>query len=121
MLQIVRYKTTETAIMGQLYLNGALVCLTLENKRTAIPCGFYKLENSISPKFGRELPLIYNDTDVKASRGIRIHCGNDSGSSAGCVLVCMSFNGEKLKESKFAENCVVALCRNNRQLCISEV
>lgn len=121
MIHIVRYKTTETAILGQLFLNGAFVCMTMENKRTGIPCGFYKIENSISPKFGRELPLIYNDTDVKASRGIRIHCGNDSSSSAGCVLVCMSFNGDKLKDSKLAETTVTALCRNNRQLCISEV
>lgn len=121
MLQLIRYKATETAILGQLLLNGALVCMTMENKRTAIPCGYYKLENSTSPKFGRELPLIYNDTDVKASRGIRFHCGNDYSSSAGCVLTCMSFNGSKLKESKLAETMVTMICRNTRQLVIAEL
>lgn len=123
MLQLVRYKMTDDSVLGKLYLNGALVCLTMENKRTAIPCGYYKLENSMSPHFKRELPLIYNDTDVKPGRGIRIHCGKDYTSSAGCVLVAMGFasNDTLLKDSKAAETTVTMLCRNNTELVISEV
>lgn len=68
MLSLIRYRQNETSIFGNLYLNGAFVCFTLENKREAIPGGIYKVENSQSPKFGRELPLLYND-EVPAKRG----------------------------------------------------
>jgi len=119
MLYLVREKATENAIVGRLELNGSFVCYTMENKKTAIPCGKYTIENSKSPKFNRELPLIYNN-DVKSSRGIRIHCGNDYSSSQGCVLVAMQVIGEKLKESKVAENMVTMLCRNNLELTICE-
>jgi hypothetical protein len=87
-LVLVRDCRTETAIMGHLLFNGTVICYTLENKAKAIPCGIYNIENSKSPKFKRELPLLYNKT-VAESRGIRIHSGNTSKSSAGCVLVGM--------------------------------
>lgn len=67
MLNLIRFKATDNAILGRIYLNGAFVCYSLENKRKAIPCGSYTVENSTSPKFKRELPLIYNK-EVSASR-----------------------------------------------------
>ena len=82
-LVLVRDCRTETAIMGHLLFNGTVVCYTLENKAKAIPCGIYNIENSKSPKFKMELPLLYNKT-VAESRGIRIHAGNTSKDSAGC-------------------------------------
>lgn len=114
MLTLVRYTRTETAILGSLYLNGAFVCYTLENADKAIPCGMYTVQNSKSPKFKRELPLIYNSTTVKASRGIRIHRGNTCKDSQGCVLVGMGRNVNKcsITESALAETMVTALCRN---------
>lgn len=123
MLSLIRYKATEDAILGKLYLNGSIVCYTLEKKSKAIGCGFYIVENSMSPNFKRELPLIYNKTDLKASRGIRIHCGNSVKDTEGCVLVGMGIDDdlEKLKESKMAENMVTALCRFQTSICISEV
>ena len=68
MLTLIRQVRTEKAVLGSLYLNGAFVCYTLENAAKVIPAGVYKVENSVSPKFKRELPLLYNDS-VKASRG----------------------------------------------------
>ena len=121
MLTLVRDIRTETAVQGRLYLNGACVCYTLENAAKAVPVGLYAVQNSKSPKFGRELPLVFSST-VKATRGIRIHRGNTAGDSAGCILVGMgrdTGNGT-LTESAVAENMVTGLCRTAAELVIVE-
>lgn len=122
MLTLVRYTRTETAVLGSLYLNGAFICYTLENAAKAIPCGIYTVQNSKSPKFKRELPLLHN-AQVPASRGIRIHVGNTAKDSQGCVLVGMTrevhlLGSSKLKESKAAETMVTMICRNESNLVI---
>ena len=111
----------EGGIYGCLYLNGQHICDTLENRGKAIPEGVYVLKNSQSPKFKRELPLISNKA-VPASHGIRIHSGNSSSDSAGCVLVGMGFNDTKklLTESKLAETMVTMICRHESRLVIVE-
>lgn len=125
MFTLIRDKRTEKAILGSLYLNGAFICYTLENASKAIPAGLYKVENSKSPKFKRELPLLHNAA-VPAKRGIRIHVGNTVASSSGCILVGMGRNYVKpnaepsLLESTKAETMVTMLCRNVRQLAIVE-
>jgi len=122
-LVLIRDCRTETAIMGHLLFNGTVVCYTLENKAKAIPCGVYNIENSKSPKFKRELPLLYNKT-VAESRGIRIHAGNTSKDSDGCVLVGMGREiapDGSLTESKLAETMVTMLCRTVKQMVICEV
>ena len=121
MLTLIRYIRTETAILGSLYLNGAFICYTLENAAKAIPAGLYNVQNSKSPKFKRELPLIYNG-NVPASRGIRIHVGNTVASSSGCVLVGMGRSTEdfSVTESTNAEIMVTMICRNEAKLVICE-
>lgn len=122
-LVLVRDCRTETSVMGHLLFNGTVICYTLENKAKAIPCGVYNIENSKSPKFKRELPLLYNKT-VAESRGIRIHAGNTSKDSAGCVLVGMGREiapDGSLTESKLAETMVTMLCRTVKQMVICEV
>ena len=121
MLTLVRYTRTETAVLGSLYLNGAFICYTLENAAKAVPCGLYRVKNSRSPKFKRELPLIWN-VKVPASRGIRIHVGNTVASSSGCILVGMGRSTEdfSVTESKLAETMVTMLCRNVDRLVICE-
>ena len=119
MMVLVREKRTETAVLGRLFIGSVCIAYTLENAAKAIPGGLYSLQNSRSPKFGRELPLIYGD-NVAASRGIRIHVGNSVKDSSGCVLVGMGRNGDKLTESKPAETMITMLCRNIYQLAIVE-
>ena len=121
MFTLVRYTRTETAILGSLYLNGAFICYTLENAVKAIPAGLYSIENSKSPKFGRELPLLFSDK-VPSRRGVRIHAGNTYQDSAACVLVGMKRDDakERIDESKDAEKMVTMLCRNVRSLAIVE-
>jgi len=121
MFTLIRYTRTETAILGSLYLNGAFICYTLENAAKAIPAGLYSIENSRSPKFGRELPLLFSDK-VPSRRGVRIHAGNTYQDSAACVLVGMKRDeaNERIDESKDAEKMVTMLCRNVRSLAIVE-
>lgn len=121
MFTLVRNIRTEKAILGSLYLNGQMVCYTLENAAKAIPCGTYTVQNSRSPKFKRELPLIYNG-NVPASRGIRLHVGNTVASSSGCILVGMGRSTEdfSVTESKLAETMVTMLCRNVGKLVICD-
>ena len=119
MFVLIRDKRTETAILGRLFLGGVVIAYTLENAAKAVPCGMYKVQNSKSPKFKRELPLLYSKA-VPASRGIRIHVGNSYKDSIGCVLVGMGRNGDKLTESKPAETMVTMLCRNVKKLVITE-
>lgn len=108
-------------IFGELYLNGRFICWTLENKGKSIPCGRYLVKNSQSPKFKRELPLIYS-FKVPASRGIRVHRGNDAAKdSRGCVLVGMKCNEKQLLESSQAEVMVTMLCRADKELIITSL
>lgn len=123
MLVLIRDKRTETAVQGRLFLGSTFICFTLENAAKVIPAGLYKLSNGKSPKFKRELPLVYNDK-VPAARGIRIHVGNSAKDSNGCILVGMGQNYSKpsaepaLLESKLAETMVTMLCRNTKELAI---
>ena len=107
---LIRELMTTDYIAGRLYVGGLPVCFTLENRIKAIPYGSYKLNVCKSPKFKRELPLLYNE-QVKANRGIRIHAGNKFSDSAGCVLVGRTFEDGMLTESKITEMAVTALAR----------
>lgn len=88
--------------IGKLYVEGKYFCDTLEdtvrdiNKNgtfdcgefkikghTAIPYGEYEVKVTYSPKFKRDLPILL---DVPNFEGIRIHRGNSSADSSGCVL-----------------------------------
>jgi len=121
MLTLIRDIRTEKAILGRLFLNGQMVCHTLENASKAVPCGTYRVQNNRSPKFKRELPLIWN-AGVPAKRGIRLHVGNTVASSSGCILVGMGRSTEdfSVTESKLAETMVTMLCRNVDRLVICE-
>lgn len=121
MLTLVRFTRTETAILGSLYHNGGFICYTLENAAKAIPAGLYNVQNSQSPKFKRELPLIWN-AKVPAKRGVRIHRGNSYRDSSACVLVGMGRDIKKdlITESANAEIMVTMLCRNVGKLVICD-
>lgn len=123
MLVLIRDIRTETTVMGKLFLNGAFICYTLENSAKSIPEGEYVLENSYSPKFKRELPLIYNGTTVKPNRGVRFHRGNSYKDSSACVLCGMARDTKKLtiSESANAETMITMLCRNVTELVVTEI
>ena len=91
-LTVTRKTFTTHSTIGELTVDGAFECFTLEDpvrpKKiravTAIPAGIYGLEITFSPKFRTDLPLLL---DVPEFEGVRIHPGNSAADSAGCLLV----------------------------------
>lgn len=83
----------DTFTLGQLHVDGEFECYTLEDQerpdgekvhgRTAIPQGRYRVIVNASPRFGRPLPLLLN---VPHFEGIRIHPGNTTDDTEGCIL-----------------------------------
>lgn len=120
-LTLIRDVKGDKAIMGKLYINGAIVCCTLENAAKAIPTGVYLVQNSMSTKFKRELPLIWN-SGVSSSRGIRMHRGNTVKDSQGCILVGMGRDVKNsfITESALAETMITMLCRSVTEVIITE-
>ena len=79
--------------LGHLSIDGEPECFSLEDivrdgpkimHQTAIPAGRYRVIISYSLRFGKMLPLLL---DVPNFTGVRIHAGNFSKDSSGCVLV----------------------------------
>lgn len=121
LLTLIRDVNGDKAVMGKLYFNGGLVCYTMENAAKAIPTGLYLVQNSMSPKFKRELPIVFN-AGVSSSRGIRIHRGNTAKDSQGCILVGMGRDVKKsfITESSPAETMVTMLCRNVTEVVVTQ-
>lgn len=85
-MKLFRYKKNAKAVLGILKDDEYGTYHTLENAETVIPDGIYTVIVNHSPAFGKDLPLLISDK-VPASRGIRIHEGNYSKDSKGCILV----------------------------------
>lgn len=96
-LHLHRYAFGSAATLGDLFVDGAYFCKTLEDVdrklecdgekvhgQTAIPRGTYNVIIDWSPRFARELPHVL---DVPGFEGIRIHPGNKSADTEGCILV----------------------------------
>ena len=116
---LIREAITGDAVTGSLMVGHRKICCTLENKDRLLPEGEYKLTVSNSPTFARDLPLIHNDK-IKPNRGFRIHAGNTTKDSRGCVLVGESLiNGNKLVNSRKTEKIVTAIARNDCKLIIT--
>lgn len=85
-MKLFRYKRNSKAVLGILKDDVGGTYHTLENAETAIPDGLYAVFINHSPSFGKYLPLLISDK-IAASRGIRIHEGNYSHQSRGCILI----------------------------------
>ncbi len=110
-LSVVRGKSTDTATLGSLYIDGHFAMFTLEDVvrdlgpdgkgkipgETAIPAGNYKVVIDQSTRFNRLMPHIL---DVPFFSGVRIHAGNTASDTEGCVLVGM----QKISESQIGQS-----------------
>lgn len=90
-------------IIGDLFIDGEFFCYTLEDERradgvkvygeTAIPTGTYNVKLTKSNRFKRLMPLLI---DVPLFSGIRIHGGNTSKDTLGCILVAFNTDYKKI-------------------------
>lgn len=94
---------TDDSTIGELFIDGRFECFILEDTdrglnsdmsldeiaaikvfgKTCIPYGEYRIHNTFSNRFNKILPLLEG---VKGFAGIRIHPGNTSADTEGCLL-----------------------------------
>jgi hypothetical protein len=77
-----RGQSGNLSIPGELSIDGAHACWTLENKADAIPAGRYKVILYNSPRLGRVVPLL---NDVPGRSMIEMHWGNFASNYEGCI------------------------------------
>lgn len=102
-LTLKRIALRPTYTIGKLYIDDAYFCDTLEdtvrdtNKsgkfdngeqkikgKTAIPYGTYEIKWTYSPRFKKYTPQLMN---VPSFEGIRVHAGNTSSDTEGCLIL----------------------------------
>ena len=88
LLTLQRIGRTAGATFGQLVLGQQILAITLEDPpdegKGPIPAGTYGIELTYSARFQALLPEV---RDVPGFTGIRIHAGNTSADTTGCILV----------------------------------
>lgn len=102
-LLLTRKARNEKATIGELRINGVFECFILEDRdrlldqhntldmirkikvhgQTAIPAGRYRIIVNRSARFQKDLPLLLL---VPGYEGIRIHTGNSSKDTEGCLI-----------------------------------
>jgi hypothetical protein len=91
-LKLIRETKTNDSTIGKLYINELYHCYTLEDTErevkvqnvTAIPKGRYEVIVNFSNRFQQQMPLLLN---VPNFVGVRIHWGNYSKDTEGCILL----------------------------------
>ena len=102
-LTLKRIALRKTYTIGKLYIDDNYFCDTLEDTvrdldkdgkfdngekkikvKTAIPYGTYQIKWTYSPRFKKYTPQLMN---VPSFEGIRIHNGNSSDHTEGCLLL----------------------------------
>lgn len=113
-LTLIRLHTSSKldSIQGELYVNGVFFCHTIERLSTSIPRGRFPLAVIYSPKFHSFLPLL----SVKGRSGIRIHSGNTSADSRGCILVGKLDSNFTIIDSRVTLQLLVGMLRGNISL-----
>lgn len=134
-LELVRIANRPTYCIGKLYIDGVWFCDTIEDTdrgldnsmsvdeilkkkikgETAIPTGVYKIEITYSPKYKRMMPLILG---VKGYSGIRIHSGNTSKDTEGCLLVGKNTKVGMVTDSKNTYQRLFARLQNAKDISI---
>ena len=100
LIEVKRFEFKDTHTVGKMYVDGVYECYTLEDAvrngtkvigKTAIPIGTYKLIIDASTRFKQDMPHIL---DVPDFTGVRIHAGNTSADTDGCILLGSSWTGK---------------------------
>jgi hypothetical protein len=112
-IRVVREPTVSGTTLGCVFVNGHFFAFSLEDEvrervgipvsewklqdKTAIPTGRYRVKVTWSERFQRQLPLLL---DVPGFSGIRIHAGNTSADTSGCLLLGVRRASVQLVESR---------------------
>ena len=100
LIKVKRFEFKDTHTIGKMYVDGIYECYTLEDAvrngtkiigKTAIPIGTYKLIIDASTRFKQDMPHIL---DVPDFTGVRIHAGNTSADTDGCILLGSTWAGK---------------------------
>jgi hypothetical protein len=128
-IEVTRKKFHDTCTLGELKVDGLFFCYTLEdvdrdlmqsdtpeyikkvkvNGQTAIPYGRYEITVTYSNRFGKPLPLIMT---VPGFEGIRVHSGNKSADTEGCLLVGDVMKEDEIQDSRKAFRRLFALIQS---------
>lgn len=117
-IRVERTDCNKNCTIGELTIDGAFECYTLEDTvrekdgvpvkewkvygDTAIPRGTYNVVITLSNRFKRDLPLLES---VEGFSGIRIHPGNTTADTEGCILVGRGrTDRDRITESRAAFN-----------------
>lgn len=135
-ITLIRIANKPTYCIGKLYIDGKYFCDTIEDVdrglsdemtveeilkkkvkgETAIPTGIYPVYLTYSPKYKKQMPLIDN---VKGYSGIRIHSGNTSKDTEGCLIVGKNKEVGKVLESRKTYNALFReLVKTNSKIII---
>ena len=134
-IKLVRIAFKDTYTIGKLYVDGVYFCDTIEDKdrglddsmtvreilnkkvkgETAIPTGHYNIEITYSPKYKRMMPLLIG---VKGYSGIRIHSGNTSKDTEGCLLVGKNTKVGMVTESRNTYQRLFAMMQGQKNITI---
>ncbi len=108
-LKLQRQVCTDISTIGSLFIDDIFECFTLEDTvrppgikipgATAISYGSYEVIVDHSNRFGRAMPHVLN---VPMFEGIRIHPGNTSSDTEGCILLGTSKSTDHIYNSKIA-------------------
>lgn len=99
-IYVTRDDCTPDRTLGTMRFEDGFVCQTLEDPvredgkvygDTAIPLGTYRVTITRSKRFNKLMPLLHN---VPNFGGIRVHCGNNTDDTSGCILVGMGRNAD---------------------------
>ena len=117
-LELKRFKATNDATLGRLYVDDVFECYTLEDEyrevkvagETRIPAGTYNLidrkyggfYNRYSVRFAPWHKGMIQLEDVPNFTDVLIHCGNTDEHTAGCILVGKGYNEESMTISQSA-------------------
>ena len=127
-LTLKRIALRPTYTIGKLYIDDVYFCDTIEDtvrdlnkngkfdngekkvhSKTAIPYGTYEIKWTYSPRFKKYTPQLMN---VPSFEGIRIHAGNTSSDTEGCLILGKNKQVGKVLNSRATINKFYPIIKN---------